>query len=97
MPPEEETANGPALAVACERSFSAWPVAFLLSPWTYDRLACEMGKRMRYRKTYLVSSVASQRADSALYCAGGLVDVALEGGGLVLVVGRHRNYLLTEI
>jgi hypothetical protein len=40
-------------------------------------------------ETYLVSGATGQRAQRALDGAGGLVDVALEGRGLVLVVGRH--------
>jgi hypothetical protein len=40
-------------------------------------------------KTYLVSGAAGQRAQGALDGARCLVGVALEGGGLVFVVGRH--------
>jgi ABC-type siderophore export system fused ATPase/permease subunit len=37
----------------------------------------------------LVCGAAGQATESALYGAGGLVDIALERGGLVFVVGRH--------
>ena len=38
-------------------------------------------------KVYLVGGVAGQATKSALHGAGGLVNIALEGRGLVLVVG----------
>lgn len=42
-----------------------------------------------WRVTYLVGCAASQATEHALCGARGLVNVALEGGGLVFVVGRH--------
>jgi hypothetical protein len=89
-PPEEETAKGPALAVAWDRSFSAEATSFLFSPWTWTcaKYVCVLS-RSEDRETYLVCSATGQRTKCALDSARGLVNVALESRGLVLVVGRH--------
>jgi hypothetical protein len=55
-----------------------------------------MVSKEREVETNLISGAASDGAESALHGACGLVDVALEGGGLVFVVGRH-GYLFCWI
>lgn len=40
---------------------------------------------------YLVGGVASDLAEDVLSCTDGGVDVGAEGGGLVVIVGRHDD------
>lgn len=93
MPPEAVVVTGPSLAVAWERSFSAAASVLRFSPCAYAGL--EGGLTGRRRGTYLVSCAAGQGAQGALDGAGGLVEVRLSGGSLVLV-GRHGCFGVFE-
>lgn len=58
------------------------------SPWACVVLGAVQRGSGVVDRTYLISGAAGQGAECALYGAGGLVEIALAGGGLVFV-GRH--------
>lgn len=80
--------KGPALAVVWERSFSTAASVLRFSPWACGCGLVDVRKIWDRGAMYLVCGTTGQGADGTLYGAGGLVEIALSGGGLVLV-GRH--------
>lgn len=82
--------KGPALAVAWERSSRASASPRFWSAWAYCSVRLIEGGRRRggaaKERAYLVSCVAGEGADGGLHCGACLVDVGVEGGGILV---RH--------